>query len=176
MWYISATLLLLGIPFAVLKRKLKVAPDTDLGNGKMKKVCLLIFAAVLMMTGCTKEKTNNLQGFWATPSEYFESGYTYYGNEYYPSYHWRYDVLEIVNNNTIVFYGSVIDSKLAFEAQYSTQGYPLPEHSGWYYNGKKGVGSYILRDNKIITSDGTIFTYLDGKLYGGGCSDGWSKW
>ena len=34
MWYISATLLLLGIPFAVLKRKLEVAPDTDLGKRK----------------------------------------------------------------------------------------------------------------------------------------------
>ena len=31
MWYISATLLLYKLSFVVLKRELKVAPDTNLG-------------------------------------------------------------------------------------------------------------------------------------------------
>lgn len=49
MWYISTTLLLLGIPFAVLKRKLKVAPGTDLGFVFMKKHSLMVALIGLVM-------------------------------------------------------------------------------------------------------------------------------
>lgn len=143
----------------VLKRELKVAPDTDLGNGKMKKVCLLIFAAVLMMTGCTKVKTNKLEGFWSTePSEY------YYGKNRY--------VMEFINSNTLCIYPGVIDSDVILS---NLTPKPLPGHSGWYYT-QTIMRTYVFEDNKIITSSGIIYTYMDGKIYPDGEGDPLSRW
>ena len=145
----------------------------------MKKVCLLMFLAVMMMTGCTKVKTNKLQGFWSDSPQHVESGYTYYGHEYYPSFNVRHNVIYFINSNTLTrSYSGTMDNSLAFEVQYShnCSATPVPNHSGWYTGGNIITYTYVFEDNKVIVSDGSIYTYMDGKLYEDGSSTVLSPW
>lgn len=135
-----------------------------------------MFAAVLMMTGCTKIKTNKLQGTWSSAPEYYESGYTHYGNEWYPSYHARFWVLEFVNSNTLYDYHCVYDDRTALEVDTNCDAtISMPGHSGWYYD-RRTPYTYVFEDNKVILSNGNIYTYMDGKLYKDGTSTVLSPW
>ncbi len=49
-WYISTTLLLYKLSFKVLKRELKVAPDTELGNCYEKDVDYHHFDVLLLFS------------------------------------------------------------------------------------------------------------------------------
>lgn len=125
-----------------------------------------------MLSGCTKEKTNKLQGFWSLPPLYIESCYV--DGEYHPSYHQCYDVLEFANSNTLFHYYGVFDSKWPLEVV-SHDAYSVPEHSGWWYSFKIPY-TYAFEDNKVIVSNGEIYTYMGGILYLDGCSDAYSPW
>lgn len=121
-----------------------------------------MFVAVMMMTGCTKVKTNKLLGFWYAP-EYssFWGGYACSDNVY-----------EFTNSNTVFQYVNVSDGCYIDDGSNDT---PVPNHSGWYYGWKK-TWTYVFEDEKVILSDGTIFTYMDGKLYKDGSSTVLSPW
>ena len=132
-----------------------------------------MFAAILTISGCTKISTNKLQGTWSSEPVYWESGYTHYGHEWYPSYHERL-VLEFVNSNTLYFYGLIIDDKRVYEV-YDIDANPMPGHSGWYYESRTPY-TYVFEDNKVIVSNGNIYTYMDGKLYEDGSTWVYSPW
>ena len=55
MWYISTTLLLYNLSFEVLKRELKVVPDTELGKKRMRKI-VFVFILVLSAIGLNAQK------------------------------------------------------------------------------------------------------------------------
>ena len=130
-----------------------------------------MFAAILMMaTGCTKTGTNKLQGTWSSAQEHVESGYTGY------TYNARYWVLEFVNGNTLYSYHCVYDNRTALEADtYCDNAISMPGHSGWYYDYRTPY-TYVFEDNKVIVSNGKIYTYMDGKLYWDGYTTTLSPW
>lgn len=132
---------------------------------KMKKIYFAVmFTAVLMMTGCTKIKTNKLQGFWSVKAEY---------NSYWGGYVRSDKVYEFVNSNTVFQYVNVSDGCYSDEPGYDDT--PMPKHSGWYYGWTK-TWTYVFENDKVILSDGTIFTYMDDKLYKDGSSDVLYPW
>lgn len=131
-----------------------------------------MFVVVLMMTGCTKIKTNKLQGFWATPSEYSEPWHSSYSGTYIPGYHYRW-VIEFINSNTLYIYDGVHDINESFVQGGTVT--PLSGHSGWYWEDRITC-TYVFEDNKVITSKGIIYTYMDGKLYEDGSSLVYSPW
>lgn len=136
----------------------------------------MIFVAVLMMTGCTKVKTNKLQGIWSTPPEYHEAGTSHWG-DYYPSHHFRHNTIEFVNSNTLYFLGLAVDDPSTVGTIYNSNNCtPFPNHSGWYYLGNKSPYTYVFENNKVIVSNGSIYTYMDGKLYKEGSSEALSPW
>ena len=113
-----------------------------------------MFAVALMMTGCTKIKTNKLLGLWSS-EPYWES---YWG------WNTRTIVYNFINSNTVVEYSNVADKYYDDSWPHITT--PIPGHSGWYRQGEyDATWTYVFEDNKVILSNGTIFTYMDGKLY-----------
>lgn len=135
-----------------------------------------MFVAVLMMTGCTKIKTNKLQGTWSSNSEWVEAFYTHYGNDYCPSHYGRNWVIEFVNDNTLYTYHYVCDNQTSLMVNtHSDQAIPMSGHSGWYYDYRTPY-TYVFEDNKVIVSNGSIYTYMDGKLYEDGTSIVLSPW
>ena len=123
-----------------------------------------MFVTVMMMTGCTKIKTNKLQGFWSVTPEY---------SSYWGGYACSDNVYEFTNSNTVFQYVNVSDGCYSYKPGYNDT--PVPNHSGWYYGSKK-TWTYVFEDDKVILSDGTIFTYMDGKLYKDGSSIVLSSW
>ena len=115
-----------------------------------------MFAAVLMMTGCSKIKTNKLIGWWSCePYQYGLSSNSYLGRPY---------VYEFINSNTVVSYGTVRD-----KIKVGSVETPVPNHPGWYYPNKR-TWTYLFEDNKVIIYIGDepkIYTFMDDKLYYG---------
>ena len=130
----------------------------------MKKTCLILFTAVLLIvTGCKKASTNKLLGFWSKPVEYVEGYVEPHINVEHLGHYCRNFTMEFVNSNTLYNYNYVADRKSAFEAEES-EIHSVPGKSGWYYK-YRTQNTYVFEDNKVILSNGDIYTYMDGKLY-----------
>lgn len=105
----------------------------------------------------TKEGTR-LKGMWAMSNSGFST----------------YNVIEFVNDNTLYKYGNVTTDKNAWSGKSTS---PVPNHAGWYYLPvNKKLYTYVLVDNKLLISDETILTYMNGKLYYEGSSNYYSPW
>ena len=144
----------------------------------MKKVYLVLFAAVMLITGCQKNEgtntnanTNKLQGTWSSNSEWVDAFYTHYGNNYCPSHNCRNWVVEFVDDNTLYNYHCVCDNQTSLMVNTNCDNaIPMPGHSGWYYD-YRTLYTYVFQENKVFLTNGTIYTYLNGKLYEDGYSD-----
>ena len=147
----------------------------------MKKLIIILFAAVLL-SGCSKDSSsasssngnqggggNNspIVGTWSKPA------YEYEGKMR------RDEAYYFMNENTVVKLGTCYNQPyvtywngspfLSFET-------PVPTHSDWYYKGGFVTITYLFEDNKIGMTDGTIFTYMNGKLYKDNSSIVLEKW
>lgn len=144
----------------------------------MKKLYLLLFAAVMLITGCQKNEGTNtnantsiLQGTWSSNSEWVDAFYTHYGNNYCPSHNCRNWVVEFVDDNTLYNYHCVCDNQTSLMVNTDCDNaIPMPGHSGWYYD-YRTLYTYVFQENKVFLTNGTIYTYLNGKLYEDGYSD-----
>lgn len=129
-----------------------------------------MFTVLLLLTSCKKNSTdetsiseNELQGLWSSES---------YWNSFWND-NQREDVYNFINSNTAIEYVNVVDKKYppGNEEHAPTIDTPVPGHSGWYRSGDKDrTWTYVYEDNKVILSNGMIFTYMDGKLYKEGSS------
>ena len=138
----------------------------------MKKMYLIaMFAAVLMLNGCKKSETTsndsvNLKGMWSS-----EPNSAWWLSDYSSNPLIRDDVYEFMNDNTVVYYGSVGNITHP-DLLWSKQ---VPGHSGWYYEGSINR-TYVFASNKIVLSNGDVFSYIDGKLYKHNSSVVLSRW
>ena len=119
-----------------------------------------MFAAVLLMTtGCKKISTNKLQGLWSTEPHWDDSW----------NCNIRKNVYDFINSNTVCEYYYVADNTTHLdESGYEYESFP--GKPGWYNPNGKTMLTYVFEDNKVILTDGTIFTYMDGKLFKDGSS------
>lgn len=128
---------------------------------------LLLVSAMLCVTmaGCTKEDgddgtSSDLQGFWSA-------------NPIYNSYdecNFRSPVYEFVNDNTAIEYINVCDTRIQGVATNR-----LSDHDGWYY-GSKQTKTYAFSNNKVIFTNGDIYTFMNGKLYKDNSSTVLRRW
>ena len=135
----------------------------------MKKLLFVLFALAILLTGCKKNNesssisnnTNPLIGLWSVAPEY---------SEYYHGYERFFYVFDFVNDNTAIEYVNVNDGSWDGWCEHS-----MPNHTGWYYERTKTC-TYVFTDNKVIFTDGLIFTYMNNKLYEEGSSIFLSRW
>lgn len=138
----------------------------------MKKVYLIVmFAAVLIMSGCKKSETtsndsNNLKGMWS--SEPRTAGWL---SDYSSNPLIRDDVFEFLNENTVKSYGSAVN--MTHPDLVSSMS--MPGHSGWYYEFARNY-TYVFTNNKVVLSNGDVFSYIGGKLYKENSSSVLSRW
>lgn len=119
----------------------------------------------LTMTGCKKDGGTNstitqLEGFWAASPTYGS----------YIDCNYRDPVYEFISNNTAFEYVNVYDD---YVSGLSTNS--MPEHQGWYYDLKKSQ-TYVFSENKVIFTNGDIYTLVNGKLYKDNSSTVLSPW
>lgn len=138
----------------------------------MKKVYLIIlFAAVLMISGCkksesTSNESNSLKGMWSSEPRTAGWLYDYSSNPLIRDY-----VIEFLNENTAKSYGSAIN--ITHPDLVATKS--VPGHSGWYYEGAINR-TYVFTNNKVVMSNGDVFSYINGKLYKDNSSAVLSRW
>lgn len=127
-----------------------------------------MFTAVLLMTGCQKISANKLEGLWSSEPRW---------NSRY-EHNQRLNVYYFINSNTVVEYVNVTDRMYPEDEPFlPTIETPISGHSGWYRSGYMDrTWTYVFEDNKVILSSGTIFTYMDGKLYKDGSSAVLERW
>lgn len=134
----------------------------------MKKLIIIVFAAMFLITGCKKDSNsassgnnsnaNPIVGTWSKPAYSYE-GKMRRDEAYYFMNENTVTKLGVCYNQPYVMYwnGSPL---LSFET-------PVPTHQGWYYKGDDVMVTYAFDEveNKIWMTDGTIFTFMNGKLY-----------
>lgn len=85
-------------------------------------------------------------------------------------------VYNFTNNNTVIIYGTVSNSKRGWSSSSVLE--QLPGHSGWYYDSNSiRQYTYVAVDNKITITNGDIFTInYDGSLTPDGSNRVYKKW
>ena len=129
---------------------------------KVRKLLLMLFAATVLLTGCKKDNdnasnSNKLQGVWSDGPYQFPNGVLS-----------RSRVYDFINSNTVICYVGTTN-------EYDSDYISFPNHSGWYYYYSYTI-TYVFNDNKVIFSNGTILTYMNGQLYLEGASNVLTRW
>lgn len=107
-----------------------------------------------------KPSSGSISGFWSAPNG------TYKGQTFILVYNF-------INKNTVVDYSTVSNSASGWTGDVAT----VPNHSGWYYSPSSMRNlTYVIADNKIIISDGTILTITANGLLEDGSSVVYTKW
>ena len=135
----------------------------------MKKLVIMMFAALMLLSGCSKsssstgsavsggnQNTNPIVGTWSKPAYSYQNMMR------------RDEVWYFMNENTATKLGTCYDQPYTFYFNGSpifSIETPVPTKSGWYHKGDNVILTYLYEDNKVGLTDGTIFTYMDGKLY-----------
>lgn len=143
----------------------------------MKKLIFMIIVALMILPSCKKDNnsassggsvnTNPIIGTWSEPA------YAY--NDMMR----RDEAYYFINDNTVTKLGVCYNQPYVVYfngsplASFET---PVPTHSGWYYKGGNTMVTYTFEDNKIWMTDGTIFTYMNGKLYKDNANVVLEKW
>lgn len=138
-------------------------------RAKILPLYILAFALCLGFTACSDDDDNNngsgtggteLLGYWYAPNG--GGG----GIEFILLYNF-------INYNTVTEYSTVSNSTEGWIGDYAA----IPGHSGWYHApGTERNYTYVVADNKVIISDGTVLTIADGRLLEDGSSTVYYKW
>ncbi len=120
---------------------------------------LLFFATIIMAmtfsTSCEKNGTSSLIGFWADS----DGGATYSTSSF-----------EFINRNTVIEYKGTMLRRYQSGYSGAKNHVTHPCNSSYIYSGDTNTWTYAYEDNKVIITNGTILTLMDGKLYKDGSS------
>ena len=119
---------------------------------------VMAFVMCIGFSSCKKDKGSEISGYYAVEMEYGQD------------FNGRREVHYFVNHNTVIYYGLCSDNTVWGSVE-------LPDKPGWYYSPNyKGVYTYVIEDNKIFITNGTILTIDNGRLLLDGTSDVLHKW
>ncbi len=119
----------------------------------MKKISTITFLLVMMLTGITvftscSDSDDDLPG-----------GLSSWYASVEPNNNAHNDVYNFINKNTVVKYHPVVTVDWIYWNGPSEE---VPSHSGWYYqSGCDEYLTYVVEDNKIILTNGSILTILN---------------
>ena len=118
----------------------------------IKSVIILVAISFMCigLTSCSK-RVGGLSGYYSTPEE---STYYHLSATKKVPVSMRTGVLYFYNSNTVIKYGSVINRNVG---DYSNE-----LVSGWYYAGSDKTYTYTMVDNKVVLTNGDIFTVGEG--------------
>lgn len=122
----------------------------------IKSVIILVAISFVCigLTSCSKiPRVGELSGYYSTPEE---STYYYLSATKKVPVSMRTGVLYFYNSNTVIKYFNVMNRNLG---DYSNE-----LVSGWYYEGKNNAKTYTytMVDNKVVLTNGEIFTVGEG--------------